>query len=57
MLGLKQIHIGGETHTNVNYTLYFLHPIEYKNLKTLIGGLDKQIAMHVREDKNTLILF
>ncbi|XP_024517260.1 acetyl-CoA carboxylase 1 isoform X1 [Selaginella moellendorffii] len=51
VLGLKELHIRGEIHTNVDYTVDLLHAPEYKNNKIHTGWLDGRIAMRLRAER------
>ncbi|XP_010916915.1 acetyl-CoA carboxylase 1 [Elaeis guineensis] len=51
VLGLKEIQIRGEIHTNVDYTIDLLHASEYRDNKIHTGWLDSRIAMRVRAER------
>lgn len=51
VLGLKEIQIRGEIHTNVDYTIDLLNSAEYRNNKIHTGWLDSRIAMRVRAER------
>ncbi|KAL8058416.1 hypothetical protein ABFX02_03G016600 [Erythranthe guttata] len=51
VLGLKEIQIRGEIHTNVDYTVDLLHALDYKDNKIHTGWLDSRIAMRVRAER------
>ncbi|XP_068641078.1 acetyl-CoA carboxylase 1-like [Aristolochia californica] len=51
VLGLKEIQIRGEIHTNVDYTIDLLHASEYRENKIHTGWLDSRIAMRVRAER------
>ncbi|XP_024374276.1 acetyl-CoA carboxylase 1 [Physcomitrium patens] len=51
VLGLKELHIRGEIHTNVDYTVDILHAPEYRDNKIHTGWLDSRIAMRVRAER------
>ncbi|XP_010261220.1 PREDICTED: acetyl-CoA carboxylase 1-like [Nelumbo nucifera] len=51
VLGLKEIQIRGEIHTNVDYTIDLLHALEYRDNKIHTGWLDSRIAMRVRAER------
>ncbi|KAH7656259.1 acetyl-CoA carboxylase / biotin carboxylase protein [Dioscorea alata] len=51
VLGLKEIQIRGEIHTNVDYTIDLLHAAEYRDNKIHTGWLDSRIAMRVRAER------
>ncbi|KAK8931231.1 Acetyl-CoA carboxylase 1 [Platanthera zijinensis] len=51
VLGLKEIQIRGEIHTNVDYTIDLLNASEYRDNKIHTGWLDSRIAMRVRAER------
>ncbi|KAK9270500.1 hypothetical protein L1049_026080 [Liquidambar formosana] len=51
VLGLKEIQIRGEIHTNVDYSIDLLHALDYKDNKIHTGWLDSRIAMRVRAER------
>ncbi|KAA8538039.1 hypothetical protein F0562_027381 [Nyssa sinensis] len=51
VLGLKEIQIRGEIHTNVDYTVDLLHASDYRDNKIHTGWLDSRIAMRVRAER------
>nr|GMC52546.1 acetyl-CoA carboxylase 1-like [Ipomoea batatas] len=51
VLGLKEIQIRGEIHTNVDYTIDLLHASDYRENKIHTGWLDSRIAMRVRAER------
>ncbi|VFQ86721.1 unnamed protein product [Cuscuta campestris] len=51
VLGLKEIQIRGEIHTNVDYTIDLLHAADYRDNKIHTGWLDSRIAMRVRAER------
>ncbi|CAH9078511.1 unnamed protein product [Cuscuta europaea] len=51
VLGLKEIQIRGEIHTNVDYTIDLLHASDYRDNKIHTGWLDSRIAMRVRAER------
>ncbi|XP_030541394.1 acetyl-CoA carboxylase 1-like isoform X2 [Rhodamnia argentea] len=51
VLGLKEIQIRGEIHTNVDYTIDLLHALDYRDNKIHTGWLDSRIAMRVRAER------
>ncbi|KAL5230766.1 hypothetical protein ABZP36_029542 [Zizania latifolia] len=51
VLGLKEIQIRGEIHTNVDYTVDLLNVAEYRENKIHTGWLDSRIAMRVRAER------
>ncbi|XP_062200626.1 acetyl-CoA carboxylase 1-like [Phragmites australis] len=51
ILGLKEIQIRGEIHTNVDYTVDLLNAAEYRENKIHTGWLDSRIAMRVRAER------
>ncbi|KAF1893158.1 hypothetical protein Lal_00001593 [Lupinus albus] len=51
VLGLKEIQIRGEIHTNVDYTIDLLNAVDYRDNKIHTGWLDSRIAMRVRAER------
>ncbi|CAL0305547.1 unnamed protein product [Lupinus luteus] len=51
VLGLKEIQIRGEIHTNVDYTIDLLNAADYRDNKIHTGWLDSRIAMRVRAER------
>ncbi|KAK4742079.1 hypothetical protein SAY87_000080 [Trapa incisa] len=51
VLGLKEIQIRGEIHTNVDYTIDLLNASEYRENRIHTGWLDSRIAMRVRAER------
>ncbi|KAI0495328.1 hypothetical protein KFK09_025478 [Dendrobium nobile] len=51
VLGLKEIQIRGEIHTNVDYTIDLLNSAEYRDNKIHTGWLDSRISMRVRAER------
>ncbi|KAJ9167051.1 hypothetical protein P3X46_021733 [Hevea brasiliensis] len=51
VLGLKEIQIRGEIHTNVDYSVDLLHASDYRDNKIHTGWLDSRIAMRVRAER------
>ncbi|KAF7816939.1 acetyl-CoA carboxylase 1-like [Senna tora] len=51
VLGLKEVQIRGEIHTNVDYTIDLLNASDYKENKIHTGWLDSRIAMRVRAER------
>lgn len=51
VLGLKEIQIRGEIHSNVDYTVDLLNVSEYRDNKIHTGWLDSRIAMRVRAER------
>ncbi|XP_072977660.1 acetyl-CoA carboxylase 1-like isoform X1 [Typha angustifolia] len=51
VLGLKEIQIRGEIHTNVDYSIDLMNASEYRDNKIHTGWLDSRIAMRVRVER------
>ncbi|KAL9247543.1 hypothetical protein vseg_020966 [Gypsophila vaccaria] len=50
VLGLKELQIRGEIHTNIDYTIDLLHESDFRENKIHTGWLDSRIAMKVKAE-------